>query len=112
VVTEYGIADLRGRRDEEVATALVEIADSRFRDELIREAKRAGKISEHYRLPEHARHNRPEHLEKLLVRYRERGMSPDFPFGTDLTKEELDYGKRCWLLSTWSSGKRYICPTG
>ncbi|PYS70050.1 MAG: acetyl-CoA hydrolase, partial [Acidobacteria bacterium] len=32
VVTEYGIADLRGRTDEEVIIALVEIADSRFQD--------------------------------------------------------------------------------
>src|SRR5256885_13925065 len=35
VVTEYGIADLRGRTDEQVATALIEIADSRFQDELL-----------------------------------------------------------------------------
>jgi len=32
VITEYGIADLRGRTDEEVITALVEIADSRFQE--------------------------------------------------------------------------------
>jgi hypothetical protein len=72
-----------------VITALLEIADSRFQDHLIQEARRAGKISEDYRLPEHARNNRPERLKKLLARYRERGMFPDFPFGTDLTKEEV-----------------------
>src|SRR5207248_2189829 len=37
VVTEYGIADLRGRSDEEVAAALLEIADSRFQDELLKQ---------------------------------------------------------------------------
>ena len=89
VVTEYGIADLRGRRDEEVITALLEIADSRFQDKLLQEAKRAGKISVDYHIPENARNNRPERLEKLLARYREREMFPDFPFGTDLTKEEV-----------------------
>src|SRR2546428_3613906 len=31
VVTEYGIADLRGRSDETVIKALLEVADSRFR---------------------------------------------------------------------------------
>jgi acyl-CoA hydrolase len=89
VVTEYGIADLRGRRDEEVIAALVEIADSRFQDHLIQETKRAGKISADYYLPERAHNNRPKRLEKTLARYRERGMFPDFPFGTDLTKEEV-----------------------
>lgn len=42
VVTEYGIADLRGRTDEEVIIALLEIADSRFQDGLVKEAKQAG----------------------------------------------------------------------
>ena len=32
VVTEYGIADLRGRTDAEVAGALIAIADRRFQD--------------------------------------------------------------------------------
>ena len=32
VVTEYGIADLRGRTDAEVIAALLNIADSRFQD--------------------------------------------------------------------------------
>src|SRR5947208_7618149 len=53
VVTEYGIAELRGHSDEEVATALVEIADARFQDDLLREAKRAGKVSKSYRIPDH-----------------------------------------------------------
>src|SRR5437763_16793619 len=30
VVTEYGIADLRGRTDEEIIAALLNVADSRF----------------------------------------------------------------------------------
>ncbi len=44
VVTEYGIADLRGRTDQEVATALLEIADSRFQEGLL-EATRADATS-------------------------------------------------------------------
>jgi acyl-CoA hydrolase len=89
VVTEYGVADLRGRSDEEIIVALVEVADSRFQDELLKEAKRAGKLSEDYRIPDHARSNRPERLEEVLARYRERGLFPEFPFGTDLTEEEI-----------------------
>jgi acyl-CoA hydrolase len=89
VVTEYGIADLRGRSDEQVIAALVEIADSRFQDELLMQAKRAGKIRKDYRIPDHARNNRPQRLKQILAQYRERGLFPEFPFGTDLTKDEL-----------------------
>ena len=89
VVTEYGIADLRGRSDEDVIKALLEVADSRFQDDLLKQAKRAGKISKNYFIPVNARNNTPERLERLLDRHRERGLFPDLPFGTDLTAEEL-----------------------
>lgn len=89
VVTEYGIADLRGRTDEEVIMAMIEVADSRFQGELLREAKRAAKIRSDYRIPDRVRNNRPERLEAVLARYRERGLFPEFPFGTDLTEEEM-----------------------
>jgi acyl-CoA hydrolase len=89
VVTEYGIADLRGRTDEEVITALLEIADSRFQGALTREAKRARKLREDYRIPDHARNNCPEQLETVLSKYRERGLFKAFPFGTDLTEQEV-----------------------
>jgi hypothetical protein len=89
VVTEYGIADLRGHTDEEVIRALVEIADSRFQDGLVKEAKAAGKLREDYRIPDYARNNRPERLKILLSKYRERGLFNAFPFGTDLTEDEV-----------------------
>lgn len=89
VITEYGIADLRGRTDEEVIIALVEIADSRFQDDLVNEAKRAGKLRKEYRIPDHARNNQPARLKQVLNKYRERGLFTSFPFGTDLTDEEL-----------------------
>jgi acyl-CoA hydrolase len=89
VVTEYGIAELRGRTDEEVATALVHIADSRFQEALLREAQRAGKVAKRYRIPDRFRGNRPEQLDRLLAPYRARGLFRPFPFGTDLTHEEI-----------------------
>ena len=89
VVTEYGIADLRGRTDEQVATALLEIADSRFQDELLEEAKRGGKIGRHYRIPDACRRNQPERLETILAPLRQRGLFEEFPFGTDFTPEEV-----------------------
>ena len=92
VVTEYGVADLRGRSDAEVIAALTEVADSRFQGELLEEAKRAGKISKDYRIPDQARNNRPERLEEVLAQYRKRGLFQSLPFGTDLTEEEVVLG--------------------
>jgi acyl-CoA hydrolase len=89
VVTEYGIADLRGRTDEEVATALVQIADSRFQGKLLREAQQAGKVAKRYRIPDRFQDNRPERLDAFLAPYRARELFPPFPFGTDLTREEV-----------------------
>jgi hypothetical protein len=110
VVTEYGIADLRGRSDQEVATALIEIADARVQDELEGEAKRAGKLSQNYRIPDHAGTNRPERLEELLARFRERGLFERFPFGSDLTEEELVLKKALTFLKRTLKGQELHLP--
>lgn len=78
-----------GRSDEDVITSLIEVTDSRFQDGLLNEAKRAGKVRKNYQIPDRARHNRPERLERDLARYRSRELFPAFPFGTDLTAEEV-----------------------
>jgi hypothetical protein len=98
VVTEYGVADLRGRNDEEVIKELLAVADSRFQDQLLKQARSAGKISQNYHIPEHARDNRPERLEKVLARYRERGLFQEFPFGTDLSSDEVVLRKALRVL--------------
>lgn len=89
VITEYGVADLRGQSDSEVVKRLIAVADSRFQDELIREAKAHGKLEAGYELPERYRHNLPEALEDRLHPWAQAGLLPDFPFGTDLTDDEL-----------------------
>ena len=38
MVTEYGVADLRGRTDEECIAALLNISDSRFQEPLLARA--------------------------------------------------------------------------
>ncbi|RLT98065.1 acetyl-CoA hydrolase/transferase C-terminal domain-containing protein [Ketobacter sp.] len=88
-VTEYGIADTRGKCDKDVIAALLNIADSRFQPELLAKAKQAGKMPKDYQIPEPFRHNRPETLEAALAPYRAKGMFPAFPCGTDFTTEEL-----------------------
>jgi acyl-CoA hydrolase len=42
IVTEHGVADMRGRSISERATALIRIAEPSFRDDLEREAKQLG----------------------------------------------------------------------
>jgi acyl-CoA hydrolase len=88
VVTEYGVADLRGKTDRDVIAALLAVADSRFQDELLRQAKDAGKIEPEFALPKAARDNTPEAIERSLKPAADAGLLPAFPFGTDFTEVE------------------------
>nr|WP_319566552.1 acetyl-CoA hydrolase/transferase C-terminal domain-containing protein [uncultured Rhodoferax sp.] len=89
VITEYGVAELRGQPDGEVVKRLIAIADSRFQNELLKQAKAHGKLDASYQIPERYRNNFPEALQQKLKPWAQAGLLPDFPFGTDLTKEEL-----------------------
>lgn len=89
VVTEYGVADLRGQPDSEVIQRLIAIADSRFQDDLVKQAKAQGKLPSHYEVPERYRRNLPQALEATLQPWADAGLLPDFPFGTDFTDDEL-----------------------
>ncbi len=51
VVTEYGVADLRGKPDAEVIKSMLCITDARFHEELLDQAKQAGKIERDFALP-------------------------------------------------------------
>lgn len=88
VVTEYGVADLRGATDREVAVALAELSDARFQDDFVNAAKAAGKIEPDYVLPDSARRNTPDVLRTTLEPAFSAGLLPDYPFGSELTDEE------------------------
>ena len=92
VLTEYGVADIRGKSDAEVATALLAIADSRFQPALLAEAQQAGKLPASYRIPDAQRANLPERLERALAPHRAAGRFGALPFGTDLSPEEVRLG--------------------
>ena len=98
VVTEYGVADLRGKTDGEVIAEMINVADSRFQDELVEKAKGVGKLPEDYEVPERYRNNYPENLEKTAEKFRDRGLLPRFPYGTDLTREEIALTRSLRLL--------------
>jgi acyl-CoA hydrolase len=88
VVTEYGIADLLYKTDEEVICALLAISDVEFQEDLIIQAQKHQKLSRHYRLPSYAYNNHPGYLENFLQEARTQGIFPEFPFGTDFTSVE------------------------
>lgn len=89
VVTEYGAVGLRSSTDEECVMALLNLADSRFQEGLMRDAQRAGKLRAGYRIPDRFRNNVPESYAKPLGQLRRRGLFPEYPFGSDLTDDEL-----------------------
>jgi acyl-CoA hydrolase len=86
VITEYGIADLRGKTDEQVIIELLKIADSRFQQELLVTAQRAGKLRRDYALPSAYRNNYPKVIGKVLAGLRR--YFPEYPLGTDFTDIE------------------------
>jgi acetyl-CoA hydrolase/transferase-like protein len=88
VVTEYGVADLRGKSDADVIAAMLQVADSRFQDELARTAKDAGKLPKGFEVAAAYRENRPERIKAALKPAREAGLLPQFPFGSDFTDTE------------------------
>ena len=87
-VTEYGIADVRGKSDADVIAAMLGVSDSRFQDELSRAAKGAGKLPKNYEIPGAYRENFPERIVDALKPAREAGLLPSFPFGSDFTDVE------------------------
>jgi len=104
VVTEYGVADLRGLSDQDAIAAMLNIADSRFQDGLKREAQAAGKLRLDHQIPELHRNNTPRALEERFILARARGLFSEFPFGTDFTREEIVLAKALARLKEKSAG--------
>lgn len=109
-VTEYGIANLRGKPDKDVIAALINIADSRFQDGLVEKAKSAGKLPSSYEIPDKFRNNYPQRIEDELKKFKDNGMFPPFPFGTDFTREELVIGKALRGLKEKMAERRIPLP--
>jgi hypothetical protein len=98
VVTEYGIADLRGKTDAAVIEALLNISDSRFQPGLIEQAQSVGKLPKHFRLDPRFADNSPQRLQAIQVRHPQ--LFPEYPLGCDFTAEEKDLLRALnWLKS-------------
>ncbi|MEO8811004.1 MAG: acetyl-CoA hydrolase/transferase C-terminal domain-containing protein [Rhodanobacter sp.] len=88
VVTEYGIADLRGKSDGECIEAMLSICDARFLDALCAQAKAHGKLAPDFVMPDAWRLHEPAHLQASLAPFRRKGLLPTFPFGSDFDEVE------------------------
>lgn len=91
VVTEYGVADLRNCSDGEVAQRLIEIADSRFQERLVEQAKSSGRLAPDYVVPPHRRSNTPESLRQRWRDHEE--LAPELPFDSELHDDEIQLGR-------------------
>src|SRR5512141_2997236 len=98
-VTEYGIADLRGRCDEDCVIAMAGIADARFVDGLLAKAKSALKLRTDFAAPSSWTTHTAGHVAQALRPFRRAGLLPDYPMGSDFTPEEERLAKALgWLL--------------
>ncbi|MDN4544269.1 acetyl-CoA hydrolase/transferase C-terminal domain-containing protein [Pseudomonas sp. C32] len=98
VVTEYGIADLRGKTDAAVIEALLNISDSRFQQGLIEQAQKVGKLPKDFQLDPRFSDNRPERLQGIEARHP--NLFPEYPLGCDFTDVERDVLRALnWLKS-------------
>jgi acyl-CoA hydrolase len=88
LITEYGVADLRGKSDGECIEAMLSISDARFLDALTAEAKSHGKLAADFVIPEAWRSHRPRYLNAALAASRQKGLFPPFPFGSDFSEVE------------------------
>ena len=100
VVTEYGIADLRGKTDREIVAALVGVMDARFQDTFVSQAKRADKLPANYRVPDEHRANTPRELAARFAPFRKRGLFAELPFGSDFTTDEIVLAKALRSLAS------------
>jgi len=88
VVTEYGVADLRGKRDAEIIMALIRIADSRFQQELLEAAISTGKVDPQTTIPQEWLNNTAEKTDEFINHWRQKSFFPRYPLGCDFTKQE------------------------
>jgi len=98
VVTEYGIADLRGKTDAAVIEALLNISDSRFQSGLTEQAQKVGKLPKDFCLDPRFTDNSPQRLQAIEALHPL--LFPEYPLGCDFTEVERDVLRALnWLKS-------------
>jgi acyl-CoA hydrolase len=103
VITEYGVADLRGQTDEECVRRMLAITDARFQEGLVQKAISARKLPRDFVAPAAWRDNTPEAISRALAPHRP--VLPDYPFGTELTEIEQQLGAALDDLKAQTAGR-------
>ena len=101
-ITEYGIADLRGRSDEDCIRAMLAITDAAHQPALADSARAAGKLAGDHAIASPG--NTAAALSHRLAPFRRRGVLPDFPMGSDFTDVEQRLVRALGWLKPRASG--------
>ena len=100
-VSEYGIADTRGRTDRSVIEAMLHIADADFQEELAGAARDAGKLPVDWSAPPAMQHNTPAAIAEVFAADGIREHFPPYPLGSELTAVEQQLA----VALTWLQNK-------
>jgi acyl-CoA hydrolase len=103
-ISQYGIADVRGRADEDCVIAMTAIADARFQHRLLDEAQRNRKLRRDFVAPPTWARNTPAALRARLAPFQDDGTLPDYPLGSDFTEVEQRLVKALGWLKTNTAG--------
>lgn len=108
VITEYGIADCRSKTDADVIKAMLNITDSRFQNELLAVAKRNNKLEKDYEIPFEFRENYPQRIKALVKNLQAKNYCLRYPFGSELTEDELVIKKALTSLKFYNRYQLFI----
>jgi acyl-CoA hydrolase len=88
VISEFGIAFLKNRTDQECIQAQLAITHSEFQEDLRAESVANHKLAPDWKIPEWSRANHESWPSEFLAEFKQQGLFPAFPFGSDFTPEE------------------------
>jgi len=104
-VSEYGVADLRGRTDEDCVIAMTAIADARFHAPLLAAAAANDKLRPSFRPPASWAECTPARLRERMAPHRAAGVLPEYPLGSDFTAVEERLARALAWLKRQSAGR-------
>jgi acyl-CoA hydrolase len=105
VITEYGIAFLKGQSDSECIKRLLMICDVEFQDELLEMARKNKKMDPHWQIPAIARTNTPAKIRAFAAFAKSRDQFKIFPFGSDFSPVEQKLQSALLNLKDKSKGQ-------
>jgi acyl-CoA hydrolase len=97
-INEYGIADLRNMTDEDCVIAMTAITDAQFQASLLDKAKASKKLAAGFTAAGDGQRNTAAAVSAALAPFRQSGLLPDYPLGSDFTEVEQHLVKALgWL---------------